>query len=101
MIKYSFSLSSIKSKKSYCFNIEGLEIEIEASSKEELKERQTALQIRAIRYLTGLNRKEFCSWIGIPYRTVQEWELGGRTMPDYVMHLIAYKVNAEKNAGHI
>ena len=25
-----------------------------------------------------MNRKEFSEWLGIPYRTMQEWELGRR-----------------------
>ena len=31
----------------------------------------------------------------IPYRTMQEWELGRRVMPDYVLRLVAYKVANE------
>ena len=88
-------------KRTYSYTIEGLDIEIEVSSKEELMENETAFKMRVIRYQTGLNRKHFCKWIGIPYRTVQEWELGGRTMPDYVLNLIAYKVHVEKSAGRI
>lgn len=32
----------------------------------------------------------------IPYRTVQDWELGNRKMPDYLLRLIAYKLATEK-----
>jgi DNA-binding transcriptional regulator YiaG len=39
-----------------------------------------------------MNRKDFSDWLGIPYRTMQEWELGRRVMPEYVLRLIAYKV---------
>ncbi len=30
-------------------------------------------QVRALRESTGMNRKEFCIYFGIPYRTVTEW----------------------------
>ena len=46
-------------------------------------------------------RKEFAEWLGIPYRTMQEWELGRRAMPQYVLDLIAYKVRNEKEKGKI
>ena len=46
-----------------------------------------------------MNRKDFSDWLGIPYRTMQEWELGRRVMPEYVLRLIAYKVLNEKRKG--
>lgn len=39
-----------------------------------------------------MNRKEFCEYFEIPYRTVTEWERGTRKMPDYVLRLLAYKI---------
>ena len=48
---------------------------------------------------TGMNRKEFCEYFGIPYRTVTEWERGTRKMPDYVFRLLAYKIKMENFAG--
>ena len=49
-----------------------------------------------LRESTGMNRREFCDYFGIPYRTVQDWELGNRKMPDYLLRLMAYKIKAEK-----
>lgn len=49
-----------------------------------------------IRKSTGMNRKEFAAYFGIPYRTIQDWELGKRQMPDYLLRLIAYKTHMEK-----
>ena len=46
-----------------------------------------------------MNKKDFSDWLGIPYRTMQEWELGRRVMPEYVLRLIAYKVLNEKGKG--
>ena len=42
-----------------------------------------------------MNRKEFAKWLGIPYRTIQDWERGVSQVPDYVLHLIAYRVKIE------
>lgn len=53
-------------------------------------------QVRELRNSTGMNRKEFCEYFGIPYRTVTEWERGTRKMPDYVLRLLAYQVKMEK-----
>lgn len=53
-------------------------------------------QVIELRKSTGMNRKEFCEYFGIPYRTVTEWERGTRTMPDYVLRLMAYKIKMEK-----
>lgn len=47
---------------------------------------------------TGLNRKEFAEYFGIPYRTVQDWELGNRQMPEYLFRLMEYKIRIENLA---
>ena len=59
------------------------------SSREELIE---------LRKSTGMNRKQFCEYFQIPYRTMTDWELGNRTMPDYLFRLMVYKVKIEKLA---
>ncbi len=51
-----------------------------------------------LRRSTGMNRKEFCNYFGIPYRTVTEWELGNRKMPEYVLRMMEYQVRMEKLA---
>lgn len=53
-------------------------------------------QVRTLRESTGMNRKEFCTYFGIPYRTMTEWELGHRKLPDYVLRMMAYQVKMEK-----
>ena len=52
--------------------------------------------IKRLRESTGMNRKEFCEYFGIPYRTVSEWERDGRHAPDYVLRLLEYYIRAEK-----
>lgn len=48
-----------------------------------------------LRITTGMNRREFCEYFEIPYRTVQDWEAGKRTMPEYLLRLMKYKVEME------
>ena len=53
-------------------------------------------QLIEIRQRTGMNRREFAEYFNIPYRTVQDWELGNRQMPEYLFRLIEYKIQMEK-----
>lgn len=53
-------------------------------------------KLLALRKSTGMNRRQFAEYFGIPYRTVQDWELGNRTMPEYLLRLMVYKLNVEK-----
>lgn len=78
----------------------GIIIENEKYQKEERKRRMSAMCV-AIRNQTNMNRKEFAEWLGIPYRTMQDWERGVSEVPDYVLNLIAYKVENEKAKGNI
>ena len=54
------------------------------------------IEIKKLRESTGMNRKEFAEYFGIPYPTITDWELGHRKMPGYLLRLIAYKVEMEK-----
>lgn len=49
-----------------------------------------------LREETGMNRSVFARYFGIPYRTLQDWELGNRRVPDYLLRLMAYKIQTEK-----
>lgn len=49
-----------------------------------------------LRESNGMTRKEFCEYFEIPYRTVQDWELGNRKMPDYLLRLMEYKIRMEQ-----
>ena len=51
-----------------------------------------------LRTSIGMTRREFCEYFEIPYRTLQDWELGNRKMPDYLLRLMAYKAKMEKLA---
>ena len=85
--------------KTETYNVEGIEIEFERDQNGDNAERyKMAYAFRMIREQSGMNRKDFSDWLGIPYRTMQEWELGRRVMPEYVLRLIAYKVLNEERA---
>lgn len=47
-------------------------------------------KLKNMREELGMNRTEFSHYVGIPLRTLEEWEAGRRLMPDYVLRLIAY-----------
>ena len=67
----------------------------------QLKNKDTAEEIAELRKLSGMKRREFCEYLGIPYRTLQDWELGNTQAPEYVLRLIAYKVHMEKERGNL
>lgn len=55
-----------------------------------------AEKITELRESTGKNRKEFSLHTGIPVRTLEDWEAGRRTPPEYIPRLIAYQLEYEK-----
>ena len=55
-----------------------------------------ATKIKELRERTGMNRREFCEYFQIPYRTVTEWERDGRHAPDYVIRFLEYYIQMEK-----
>ena len=52
-------------------------------------------KIKELRESVGMNRKDFCNYFQIPYRTVTEWELGNRHAPEYVLRLLEYYIQHE------
>ena len=55
-------------------------------------------KIKELRESTGMNRREFCDYFHIPYRTVTEWERDNRHAPEYVLRLLEYYIGMEKMA---
>lgn len=53
-------------------------------------------RIKELRKSTGMNRREFCDYFNIPYRTVTEWERDTRHAPEYVIRLLEYYIRMEK-----
>lgn len=54
------------------------------------------MDLKNLREQYSLTRQQFCEYFDIPYRTVQDWELGNRKCPDYLIKLIQYKLEKEK-----
>lgn len=52
--------------------------------------------IKTIRERYNLSRKQFTEMFNIPYRTLQDWELGNRKCPEYLLSLIIYKLEKEQ-----
>lgn len=55
-----------------------------------------AQEVRNLRDEMGMNRREFCDYYEIPYRTMVDWEAGKRKMPGYLLRLMEYKARMEK-----
>lgn len=55
--------------KTEVYNVEGIEIEVEKTSKDdtEAERRKMAYAFKMIRDQSGMNRKDFSEWLGIPY----------------------------------
>lgn len=63
------------------------------------REKELQIQINTLKQLREklhLNRREFSDYMGIPLRTIEEWESGRRKMPDYVLRLIVYRIETEE-----
>ena len=51
--------------------------------------------MKELRLQAGMNIRQFSEFFGIPYRTIQHWEAGTRQCPDYLIHLIEYRLKKE------
>ena len=71
------------------------------SGLEDVQKSAASKNFVSLRKETGMNRKEFAEWMGIPYRTMQDWELGISKAPDYVYDLARYKVKNELEKGNL
>lgn len=50
------------------------------------------MTIEEARKSKGLSRKDVPEWLEIPYRTLQNWEIGERVCPPYVEKLVIEKI---------
>ena len=60
---------------------------------------ESADKIRRLREQTGMTRKDFSIHIGIPLRTIEDWEAGRRRPPEYIPRLIEYQLKHEDLIG--
>ena len=58
-------------------------------------------KVIALRQSASMNRREFCDYFNIPYRTMTDWEAGKRVMPEYLFDLMEYKVKMDLLGGAI
>ena len=54
------------------------------------------IELEQLKEESGLSWRKFAESFGIPYRTLQDWHLGNRPMPEYILRLMVYKVETEK-----
>ena len=57
---------------------------------------ESADKIRKLREQTGMTRKDFSIHIGIPLRTIEDWEAGRRRPPEYIPRLIEFQLKYEE-----
>ncbi len=53
------------------------------------------MDIREMRNALGDTQSEFAARYHIPFRTIQNWETGKRTPPEYVVNLLESRINAD------
>ncbi len=51
--------------------------------------------VKELRALTGLSQKSFSDKYQIPKRTLEDWESGKRTPPEYVISLLERAVKED------
>lgn len=59
-----------------------------------MEKKSAAERIRAAR--DGMSRAKFSEKYGIPLRTIEDWEAGKRTPPEYVIELIERVVRMDE-----
>lgn len=45
-------------------------------------------KIKQLRECTGLSQSKFASLFGIPIKTIQNWEIGKRKPPEYIVRMM-------------
>lgn len=54
------------------------------------------MTIKEMRTACGMTQAQFSEYFGIPKRTIENWEGGKNTAPDYVIKLIEFRLKTEK-----
>ena len=69
---------------------------IKHASRDIMYNMNTQEELIKLKESTGMNWKQFSEYYGIPYRTVQDWYMGKRKMPEYLLKLMIYKAEMER-----
>ena len=56
-------------------------------------------EIKALREATGLTQRAFAGLLGIPKRSIENWESGVSKPPEYVVRLIAFYIANKEKEG--
>lgn len=64
-----------------------------------MTEQTYAEQLKAARRATGLSQAALAVWAQIPRRTIEDWEAGRMTPPDYVQRLVLEKIATYEKAA--
>ena len=62
---------------------------------------ETAKMIKELREQAGMNRKDFSEYTKIPVRTLEDWEAGKRTPPEYIPRLLGYQLKYDEIMGGV
>lgn len=54
------------------------------------------MTFKELRQLSGMTQTAFARYFNIPRRTVQNWDLGQRTCPSYLLDLMYFKLSVDK-----
>jgi DNA-binding transcriptional regulator YiaG len=71
-------------------------IEYRDGSSEILKVKESKDELKAARKIAGLTQRAMSELLGIPSRTIQDWEAGKRIPPDYVKKSVLEKLDGLK-----
>lgn len=55
------------------------------------------MTFKELRQQSGMTQKAFAEYFGIPLRTIENWERCVNKCPQYLLDLMEYKLNNEKN----
>ena len=53
-------------------------------------------KIKALRQQKGMTQKAFAEFLGIPLRTIEQWEGNKRTPPEYLVNLIRFRIEHDE-----
>lgn len=53
------------------------------------------MPVKELRKLARMTQKQFSARLGIPLRTIEDWDSGKRKPPEYVVRLIEYYLEHE------
>ena len=60
---------------------------------------EIAKRLKRIRSQTKLSQRAFGEMFGIPKRTIEDWESGRRTPPEYVVRLLEEVTKTDNQGG--